>query len=343
MRRVLISAVIIILLIQPVSGVSVEFSEQMHVDDTYDSTSFWEDLWSVTQKALSDLRPDIAQTMRVCVCLVGSVLLYSVIFHYSGETKQIVRLVMSISTGVLLLHSSHNMIELGKETIGEISEYGKLILPVLTGALAAQGGTTMSAALYTGTALFSTILTTAIFKVLIPLLYMYLCLCIACGFMSDEMLSNIRKMAKWLLTWGLKLILYFFTGYMSISGVISGTVDASALKATKLAISGVVPVVGSIFSDASEVILLSAGVMKNSVGAYGLVVILSMIIGPFLKISVHYLLLKITAASCSVLAPKEITDLMFDFSGGMGFVLAMTGVSCLLLMIGIVCFMKGVG
>jgi stage III sporulation protein AE len=134
-----------------------------------------------------------------------------------------------------------------------------------------------------------------------------------------------------------------FTGYMSISGVISGTVDTSTLKATKLVISGVVPVVGNILSDASETILLSTGMIKNSVGSYGIVVLMTLLIGPFLKIGLHYVLMKLTTAVCAVFAGDEITKLIEDYSSAMGYVLAMTGVSCVLLLIGIVCMMKGAG
>ena len=119
--------------------------------------------------------------------------------------------------------------------------------------------------------------------------------------------------------------------------------DAAALKATKLVISGFVPVIGSIISDASETILVSAGVMKNAAGIYGLLAILAICVGPFLRIGIHYLLLKLTAAICGVFGSKQIGGVIKDFSGAMGYVLAMTGTVCLLLLISVVCFMKGVG
>ena len=101
--------------------------------------------------------------------------------------------------------------------------------------------------------------------------------------------------------------------------------------------------VGNILSDASETILLSAGVMKNSAGAYGLVVLAAIFLGPFIKIGIHYILLKVTAALCAVFSTKETSGLVVAYANGMGFVLAMTGVSCLLSMISIVCYIKGVG
>ena len=118
--------------------------------------------------------------------------------------------------------------------------------------------------------------------------------------------------------------------------------DASAVKAVKLTISGMVPLVGGIISDASETILISAGLLKNATGIYGLLAILAIFVGPFLKIGTQYVLLKLTAALCSIFSVKRESDLLNDFSGGMGMLLAMAGTVCLFLLISVVCFMRGV-
>lgn len=62
---------------------------------------------------------------------------------------------------------------------------------------------------------------------------------------------------------------------------------------------------------------------------------------PFLKIGIHYLVWKLTAAMCSLLGSK--TELIDDFSAAMGLLLGMTGSVCLLLLISCICFLKGVG
>ena len=145
------------------------------------------------------------------------------------------------------------------------------------------------------------------------------------------------------MTWLLKWTLYIFTGYISITGVVSGTIDSSVLKATKLSISGVVPVVGNILSDATEAILVSAGLMKNAAGVYGIFTVLSVCIGPFIKIGIPYLLLKFTSGIADTLDHKPAASLIHDFSNGMGMVLAMTATVCVLLLVSLVCFMKGLG
>ena len=114
------------------------------------------------------------------------------------------------------------------------------------------------------------------------------------------------------------------------------------LKATKLTISGMVPVVGNIISDASEAVLVSTGIMKNAAGIYGLLAILAIWIGPFLQIGIQYLLLKLTSGICEMFTVKSISDLVNDFAAAMGLILAMTGSVCLMFLISTICFMKGV-
>ena len=100
---------------------------------------------------------------------------------------------------------------------------------------------------------------------------------------------------------------------------------------------------GNIISDASEAVLVSAGIMKNAAGVYGLLAILAIWIGPFIQIGIQYLLLKLTSGICEMFAVKSMAELMKDYSTAMGLVLAMTGTECLLFLISTICFMKGVG
>jgi stage III sporulation protein AE len=212
----------------------------------------------------------------------------------------------------------------------------------VTGALAAQGSVAKSGALYTATAFFDAVFSTTISELLVPLVYIFLCIAIASNLFSQSLLQEMRKFLKWLLTWGLKIILYVFTGYISITGVVGGATDATMLKATKLTISGMVPVVGNILSDASEAVLVSAGLMKNAAGIYGLLVVIALWIGPFLQIGFQYLMLKVTSGICEMFGTKQMSELMKDFSSAMGIVLAMTGTVCLIFIISTICFMKGV-
>ena len=156
-------------------------------------------------------------------------------------------------------------------------------------------------------------------------------------------MKKLRDLLKGVMTWMMKILLYVFTGYVSITGVVSGTADQSAVKAAKLTISGAVPVVGNILSDASEAVLVSAGLVKSTVGIGGMLAVIAITIVPFIQIGLQYLLLKLTAAVCGLISHKSVSDLVEDFSGAMGLLLGMTGAVCMMFLISLVCFLKGMG
>lgn len=346
MRRIICLSVLLLLLVQPASA--MEFTaptidspaqELMPVE----VSSFGSDLWKIVKKAISEFRPDLAEGAGVCLSVTAVVMLISLLKGLPGGQERPLELAGTLAVALLLLSTTKSMVHLGAETVTQLSEYGKLLLPVMTTAMAAQGGLTSSTALYTATAIFDSLLSNGITRLLIPLVYLFLALSVSSCMVPEEILKKLRDFAKWLMSWGLKILLYVFTGYISITGVVSGTADASLVKATKITMSGMVPVVGGILADASEAVVIGAGMMKNAVGVYGMLAVAAIWIEPFLQIGLQYLLLKVTAALCSVFGVKQVAELIQSFSTAMGLLLGMTGAVCILLLVSVLCFMKGMG
>ena len=308
-----------------------------------DTTGFGEGLLTLIGNAVAAIHPDLRDAAGICMSLIAVILLVSIVGLIPGAKLKTAELIGAVGIGTILLQRANSMIHLGIRTIEELSGYGKLLLPAMTSAMAAQGGVTASTALYAGTALFDAILTSLVTRLITPMVYIFLVLCTANAALGEDLLKKMADFVKWLSVWILKIILYIFTGYMGITGVISGATDAAALKAAKLTISGVVPVVGGILSDASEAVLVSAGMVRNAAGIYGILAILAVFLTPFLRIGCHYLLLRLTGAVCAVFGVKRCSELISQFSAAMGLELAMTGSVCLLQLISTVCFLRGVG
>ena len=344
MRRIYLFLITIMLLAVPVQA--TEFTappapreaQRYLPDETQD---LGEGIWFVVRNVTADLRPSFSEAIRTCVSLISISLLAALLASVSLDHSSGLRISGTAVVALILIQPTNSMIQLGLRTVKTISEYGKLLLPVMTSALAAQGAVTKSGTLYTASVFINTLMTTAVEQLLVPIVYILLCICIGCKFFEHGLLQNMRSFIKWLVTWGLKTVLYVFTGYISISGIISGTADAAMLKATKLAISGSVPVVGNILSDASEAVLISAGLMKNAAGIYGVITMIALGLGPFLQVGVQYLLLNVTSGICHMFGIKEMAALIKEISEVMGLVLAMIGTVCVIMLISTVCFMKG--
>lgn len=332
------------LLAMPVSALDItapEVPESGRELMPADTETFGQGLLVVLRDAMGYFQPDLKEAASVCLGVIAAVMAVSILQSLPGVSGKTADLAGTVAIAAMLLQAANSLVNLGTQTVAEISEYGKLLLPVMTAAMAAQGGVTAASAIYAGTAFFDALLTALISKLLTPMIYLFLALAAANTAVGEDMLKKLRDTLKWAMTWALKIVLYVFTGYIGITGVVSGTTDAAALKAAKLTISGVVPVVGGILSDASEAVLVSAGTVKNAVGIYGLLAIAAVWIGPFLRIGAHYLMLKLTAGICGIFGSKRLTGLIQDFSGAMGFLIAMTGAVSLMFMVSTVCFMKG--
>lgn len=286
-------------------------------------------------------QPAVAPTAKLCGYVLCLMILLALLYQIKGECGRLVDLAGVFAISTLLLDNTASMIRLGVDTVQQVSDYSKLLLPVMTAALAAQGGSASAAALYSATALFDAVVSSVICSVLLPMISVFLVLSAVAAATGDDFLQRLRDLMKQIMTWSLKIMLYVFTGYISITGIISGTADQMAIKVAKLGISGMVPVVGGILSDASETILVSAGIVKNATGIYGILAILAMTVVPFLTVGIHYLLLKVTTMIGAAFSPKSLMALLTDFTAAMGFILAMTGSVCLIQLISMVCFLRG--
>ena len=93
--------------------------------------------------------------------------------------------------------------------------------------------------------------------------------------------------------------------------------------------------VGGIIADASETVLAGAGMLKNSIGVFGMLAILAACAYPFLQLGVQYLLYKLTAYLASVVGAPGLCKLIDGLGGAFGLILGMTGGCALLLLISV--------
>ena len=210
-----------------------------------------------------------------------------------------------------------------------------LLLPTLAAATAASGAVTTATVQQVSTVFFVDLLLRLIRQLLLPLVYLYIGLLTAAACLPENRLGAIAEALKKLVTWILTTALLVFTIYLSIVRIISGSADSATVKVAKAAISGVVPVVGGIIADASETVLAGAGMLKNTIGVFGMLAILAACAYPFLQLGVQYLLYKLTAYLASVVGAPGLCKLIDGLGGAFGLILGMTGGCALLLLISV--------
>ncbi|MBM6663848.1 stage III sporulation protein AE [Flavonifractor plautii] len=259
----------------------------------------------------------------------------------SAELGGVIR--KALRSGALLLAvtaiaaaDANSLIGMGREAIEHMDSFSKLLLPAVTAAASAAGSPGGAVARQLATMLFSDLLITLINRVLLPLVYTYIAACVAWAAVGNDGLKRMAATLKWAVTTVLTGTLILFVTYLTISGVIAGTTDALTVKAAKFTMSSMVPVVGGILSDAAETVLAGAGVLKNTVGVFGMLVVIGICLVPFLQLGFHYLTYKVSSALSAALSGSRVASLIDQIGGAFGLILGMTGACALLLLISMI-------
>lgn len=237
----------------------------------------------------------------------------------------------------------NSLMGLGREAIGQMADFGAILIPTLAAAAAASGCPAGAAARQMATVLFSDVLIQLISKVLIPVTYAYVAASAIHCAVGNPGLKRIAKTLKGVVTGILTAVMLAFVAYLSISGVIAGATDALTVKTAKFAISGMVPVVGGVLSDAAETVLASAGILRNAVGVFGALVILGICLSPFLRMGIHYLVYKLSAALSATISDGKVVELIDAIGGAFALELGMTACCAMLLLFCVISCLSAAG
>ena len=277
----------------------------------------------------------LRQRLQGAVSVLLVVVLCAALENTGGKQPLFLSMAGALSITVLTAGSLDMLIGLGAETIQELNLFSKALLPTLAAATAASGAITTATFQQVSTVFFADLLMNLINGLLMPMVYIYIGAMTAGACMSESRLWTIAEGLKKAITWILTSSLLLFTVYLSVVRVISGAVDGTTVKVAKTAISGVVPVVGGIIAEASETVLLGAGMLRNTIGIFGMLAILAACAYPFLQLGIQYLLYKLTAFLAGTLGTPGLCKLVDGLGGAFGLVLGMTGGCALLLLISV--------
>lgn len=231
---------------------------------------------------------------------------------------------------------------LGESTISALNTFAKALLPTLAAAAAASGSV-VTASMQQVTAMFLVgLLTELIRNVLLPVTYLYIGVLAAGHCLQEPRLGAIAGGMKRAVTWTLTTSVFLVTLYLSTARVLTGSTDAAAVKLTKSALSGVVPVVGGIIADAAETVLAGTAMVKNTVGIFGVLGVLGLCALPCLQLGIQYLLYKAAAFCSAAMGVEWLSKLIDGLGGAFGLILGMAGSCAVLVLVSVLCFLGAV-
>lgn len=302
-------------------------------------------LW---KDALKGIRGSVRGALRSMLLLLTVVLCCGVLegAYCAVDAKRIpnyTQIAGALTITWITMGDFSSFMGMGAEVMEQISEFSRMLLPTLASASAAAGSITAAGAKQVGTVFFLDLLITAVNRLLLPLLHVYIGTLAAGAMLQGKNLNGLAALMKKIMIWILSGILLLFSGYTAVTGILAGSADAASVKALKVTISAMLPVVGGVVSDASETVLVGAQMLRNTAGVYGMIVVTGICLLPFLKVGVQYLLYKCAAFLAGTASTGPVVQLMEGFAGAFGVLLGMMGSSALLMFIAMTSFLMAVG
>lgn len=160
-------------------------------------------------------------------------------------------------------------------------------VPVFSAFIAAGGSVAGSAAYQ----MFVLFLTEGIMQLTTTVLYPLLQLAAGAGIV-DAVNPNLRLggfvtgLRKGI-TWLLGTLMALFSALLSIRGVVASAADTLGTKTVKMLTSSLIPVVGGAVSDAYGTVQGSIVLLRNGVGAFGMLAIIYMTLPPLISLTMY--------------------------------------------------------
>ena len=245
----------------------------------------------------SSIKKAIAGSLSIVVCSV----LISVVKSFSDISGSAISVKLVDYTGALIiiiitLLPGGSLIQECFVAINNIKNFSKILTPVY--ALAAAIGKHPLTAVSTASAtlIFTNILSVVATNIILPIIIFYAVIYSAGVVCESTVLIRLCDLLKWCIVTFLKVIMIIFTGYISLSGIVSSSGDALAVKTAKTVISNAVPIVGSIIADSTDTLLAGIGVVKTGVGVFGILGVCAICLLPFIKCLSYFLIYKVVSA-----------------------------------------------
>ena len=300
--------------------------------------AFQEGMRTILENALPTFTEAVRTAMKSAGVMLAALFLSALAGGANGLDPA--RIAAAVCIGAAGFSQMHEIAGAGTQAMMELQSFTDILLPAISVSTAAVGGITASTALYAGTSLFCDVLMRLMGSLLLPAVYAYVALRTARALCDNELLTRLAKLVKWCFQSGIKMILFVFSVYLTVTGLVTGSADATVVKAAKLTLSGVVPVVGGMISDCSETVIVGAASIRNAIGVMGMLAVIAVCIGPFLRTAAQYLMLKLAAAAGGAMGQKPLVDLMDGIAEATGFLLSMLAACALMLLISCLCYLR---
>lgn len=196
-----------------------------------------------------------------------------------------------------------------------LTDFMHVLCPGYFLAVAFAAGSRSALLFYQGVLFLIYLVEILILKFLLPLINVYIMVQVMNYMLGEDVLSELGGLLKKMILWSLKSLLGAVIGINVIQGLLVPVIDTLKRSTVSRAIEAI-PGIGNTFGSMTDVVLGTAVLIKNGIGAAGAVLILLVCLVPVIQMVLLTFFYKLAAALVQPVSDKRITGCISSVSSG---------------------------
>ena len=143
------------------------------------------------------------------------------------------------------------------------------------------------------------------------------------GINPDFSLGAVTSLIGKIVSFVIGVVMTVFTGMLALQNALGTAADTVGVKAAKLAVANLVPVVGGALSDTYTAVRSGLALLRNAAGIYGIAAVALTVLPPVIEAASLYLAVNIGGAFAEMLGQNGIAKLLKNISGVIGMAMSL--------------------
>ena len=183
-----------------------------------------------------------------------------------------------------------------ESTLDKLSGFIEAVYPIVMTLTVACGATNSSLTVTPAALFVSNTVIVLVKNVFFPIIVFMFVASIVSNLNKSIKLKNLFGFLSTFMKWTIGLFTVVFSFFLGLNGLNSGYLDGLGYKTAKYALGTTLPLVGSVVGEGMNMIVASAAIIKNALGALTVLIVFSVAVIPIIEIIVLTLVLKLIAA-----------------------------------------------
>ncbi len=299
------------------------------------------DLSKLWGNILDSLKHSLFSEISVGGHLIGQVLAlgftgavftnFSSVFS-SGEISETGFFITYLLLFTFLAASMMESMALAADTVEKIIGFMRLLMPSYFLAVAFAGGSVSAVAMYEFTLWLMAAGQWFLGRVILPVVRIYVLLGMAGNLVREEFLSKFTELVGQAAGWGLKALPGLALSFHLIQSLILPYVDSLKQGTVQKAVS-MIPGIGQGAAAVTQLLVGSGVLIKNTIGAAAMVILMALIAMPVIKLAVLMVMYQCVSAIMEPVCDKRLVSCVCAAAKGQKMMVQAVMAAALLLVI----------